>query len=76
MIRRRSRTDLLLARTIEIGQRWRHKDTNVVWRVSQIYRLDCEVVLRYQAVRQVVPFARLRTDFRLILDHRTGRSTA
>ena len=62
---RRSTLDVRLGRALRIGQQWRDRD-DVIWRVRQVHRIDCDVVLVRAGLRRTVSFAHLRRDFVLI----------
>jgi hypothetical protein len=58
---RRSRRDIRLGRHLRVGQRYRRRSDDTVWRVVQVYRQDCRVWLEQEEAGRVFPtFAELR----------------
>ncbi len=61
---RRSRADVRMAAFLAIGQTWRAKDTGALWTIRQVYRADCEAMLRGPAGEpRLLSFADLRAEF-------------
>lgn len=63
----RSRLDIRLGRQLKIGQTVRHRDTSLEWTIDQLYRQDCEALLRRPGTRLIVTFAQLRTEYDLVV---------